>query len=189
MRERDRELGMGREGGVSRDSREKVGEEKSRERGRVRSDLDSIISWIWIQSFLALLSLCFWERRLLQLDPHALGRTPLLTIHQDCVGYVLKDWLEEKVNAAQAQKTNVHQRKIEVPLSPSKASLLGFPGGSMVQNPPANVGDLGLIPGLGRPPGGGNSNLLQYSCLGNPMDRRARWVMVHGVTKEIRLSN
>ena len=59
----------------------------------------------------------------------------------------------------------------------------------MVKNPPANVGDLGSISGLGRSPGGGNGNLLQYSCLGNNVDRRARWAMVHGVTKETRLSN
>ena len=47
----------------------------------------------------------------------------------------------------------------------------GFPGGSLVKNLPANAGDLGSIPGLRRCPGEGNSNPLQYSCLGNPMDR------------------
>ena len=46
----------------------------------------------------------------------------------------------------------------------------GFPGGSLVKNPPANAGDVGLIPGLGRSPGVGNGNPLQYSCE-NPMDR------------------
>ena len=49
-----------------------------------------------------------------------------------------------------------------------------FPGDSVVKNPPANAGDTrdaGLIPGLGRSPGEGNGNLLQYSCLENPMDR------------------
>ena len=51
----------------------------------------------------------------------------------------------------------------------------------MVKNPPANAGDMGSIPGSGRSPGGGNGNLLQYSCLGNPMDRGAWWVTVHGV--------
>ena len=40
----------------------------------------------------------------------------------------------------------------------------------MVKNPPANAGDEDLIPGLGRSPGGGNGNPLQYSCLGNSMD-------------------
>ena len=45
----------------------------------------------------------------------------------------------------------------------------GFPGGSVVKNPPANAWDAGLIPGSGSP-GGGNGNPLQYSCLENPMD-------------------
>ena len=52
----------------------------------------------------------------------------------------------------------------------------GFPGGLVVKNPPANAGDtrnMGLIPGLGRSPEMGNGNPLQYSCLGNPMDRGA----------------
>ena len=56
----------------------------------------------------------------------------------------------------------------------------------MVKNPPANAGDIrdaGLIPGLGRPPGGGYGNPLQYSCLENTMDRGARWATVHGVAK------
>ena len=61
---------------------------------------------------------------------------------------------------------------------------MGFPGGSVVRNLPANAGDVGLIPGLGRSPGEGNGNLLQYSCLGNPVDRGAWWATVHGVTKE-----
>ena len=47
----------------------------------------------------------------------------------------------------------------------------GFPGGSVVKNLPDNTGDLGLITGLGRFPGEGNNNPLQYSCLRNPMDR------------------
>ena len=47
---------------------------------------------------------------------------------------------------------------------------LDFPGGSVAQNPPTNVGGVGSIPGQGRSPGEGNGNPLQYSCLGNPMD-------------------
>ena len=50
---------------------------------------------------------------------------------------------------------------------------LGFPGGSEVKASACNVGDLGSIPGLGRSPGEGNGNPLQYSCLENPMDRGA----------------
>ena len=53
----------------------------------------------------------------------------------------------------------------------------------MVKNLTANTGDLGSIPGLGRSPGGGNGNPLQYSCLGNPMDRGAWRAMVHAITK------
>ena len=54
--------------------------------------------------------------------------------------------------------------------------LWGFPGGSVVKNPPAHAGDtgdVGLIPGLGRSPGKGNGNSLQYSCLKNAMDTGA----------------
>ena len=56
----------------------------------------------------------------------------------------------------------------------------------MVKSPAANAGisgDAGLIPGLGRSPGGGNGNPLQYLCLENLMDRGAWWVTVYGVTK------
>jgi len=63
---------------------------------------------------------------------------------------------------------------------------VGFPDGSTVKNPPASAGDVGdaaLIPGLGRSPGKGNGNPLQYSCLGNAMDRGAWWATVYGVAK------
>ena len=56
----------------------------------------------------------------------------------------------------------------------------------MVKNPPANAGDIrvaGSIPGLGRSPGGGHGDPLQYSCLKNPMDRGAWRATVHAVTK------
>ena len=62
----------------------------------------------------------------------------------------------------------------------------GFPGGSGVKNPPANAGDAGdtgSIPGLGRSPEGGHGNPLQYSCLGNSMDRGAWWAAVHGIAE------
>jgi len=61
----------------------------------------------------------------------------------------------------------------------------GFPGGSAVENPPANTEDVDSIPGLGRSPGEGNGNLFQYSCLGNTVDRRAWRAIVHGVAKEL----
>ena len=59
--------------------------------------------------------------------------------------------------------------------------FLGFPGGPVVKNPPANAEDMGLISGSGRSPGGEHGNPLQYSCLGNLMDRGAWQAMVHGV--------
>ena len=58
----------------------------------------------------------------------------------------------------------------------------GFPGGTSGKEPACNVGDTGLIPGLGKSPGGGNGNPLQYSCLENPMDRRAWQATIHRVT-------
>ena len=58
----------------------------------------------------------------------------------------------------------------------------------MVKNPSAraeDTGDVSSIPGLGRSPGGGHGNPLQYSCLGNPMDRGAWWATVQGGLKEV----
>ena len=54
---------------------------------------------------------------------------------------------------------------------------------SAVKNPPANAGDPGLTPGLGRYPGERNGNPLYYSCLENSMDRGALWASVHGVAR------
>ena len=56
----------------------------------------------------------------------------------------------------------------------------GFPGGSVVKNLPVVQGDEDSIPGLGRCPGEGNGNPLQYSCLGSPMDRGVWWATVVG---------
>ena len=61
----------------------------------------------------------------------------------------------------------------------------GFPGGSVVENPPGKAGDMSSIPGLGRFTGEGNGNPLQYSCLENSMNRGAWQATVHGVTKEL----
>ena len=63
---------------------------------------------------------------------------------------------------------------------------LGVPGGSAVKNHlpmSGDVGDIGLIPGLGRAPGEGNGNPLQYSCLEDRMDRGAWQAIVHRVAK------
>ena len=63
---------------------------------------------------------------------------------------------------------------------------MGLPGSSVVKNLPASVGDtedVDSIPPLGRSPGVGNGNLLQYSCLENSVDRRAWWATVQGMSK------
>ena len=64
------------------------------------------------------------------------------------------------------------------------SALLGFPGGSVVENPATNAGDMGSIPTSQRSPGGGNGNPLQYSRLENSMDRGDWWATMHGVTEE-----
>ena len=61
--------------------------------------------------------------------------------------------------------------------------LICFLGGLAVKNPPANAGGAGSITELGRPPSRGDGNLLQYSCLENPMKRGAWRATVHGVTR------
>ena len=65
----------------------------------------------------------------------------------------------------------------------SYSYVQGFPGGSVIKNPPASAGDAGLIPGLGRSLRERKGNPLQYSCRGNPRDRGARRAAVHGVQK------
>ena len=56
-------------------------------------------------------------------------------------------------------------------------------GSSVVKNLPANAGDAGLVPGSGRASGEGNGSSFQYPWLGNPMERGALWVTVHGVAE------
>ena len=77
---------------------------------------------------------------------------------------------------------------MEVSLIQFSSWLLGFPGGSVVKNPSTNTGatgDAGSVPMLERSSGGENGNPLQYSCQGNPLDRGAWWVTVHGGHKEL----
>ena len=68
-------------------------------------------------------------------------------------------------------------------MAPYNKLMLGFPGGSDSKDSACSVGDLGSVPGLGRSPGEGNGNSLQYSGLENPRDRGAWWATVHGVAK------
>ena len=70
--------------------------------------------------------------------------------------------------------------------NPHSGTIRAFQVALVVNNPPANAGDIrdvGSIPGLGRSPGGEHSNPLRYSCLENPVDRGARWAMVHRIVK------
>ena len=69
------------------------------------------------------------------------------------------------------------------PFGGCSSAWMGFLGGSVVKNPPANAGDMGLISGSGRSPRGGNDNPLPYSCLENPTDRGAWQATIHGVTR------
>ena len=59
------------------------------------------------------------------------------------------------------------------------------PSGSVVKKPPEMQEDEGLIPGLGRTPGEGNGNSLQYTCLTNPFGRGMWWATDHGIAKEL----
>ena len=93
-------------------------------------------------------------------------------------------WLsEEALKIAEKRRVAKGKRYISIYVIPRSNTFT--PGGSGVKNLPANTGDTGLIPGLGRSPGEGNSNLLQYSCLENPMGRGAWQATVHGVAKEL----
>ena len=65
----------------------------------------------------------------------------------------------------------------------STAEIYDSPGGSVVKNPSAKAGDQVLIPGLGRSPGEGNGNTIQYFCLENPMNGGAWRATIHGTTK------
>ena len=70
------------------------------------------------------------------------------------------------------------------PIFKEKAEKQGsFPSGSVVKNLPTNAGDVSSIPGLGRSPGEGNGNPLQYSCLENPVDRGACQATVYGIAR------
>ena len=64
-------------------------------------------------------------------------------------------------------------KRVSIKKNVQLTSYVGFPGGSALENLPANVGDAGLIPGLGISSGEGNGSPLQYSCMGNPTDRGA----------------
>ena len=80
-----------------------------------------------------------------------------------------------------------HRAELIAVTPPASYSLsvlhVASPGGSEVKESTCSIGDLGSVPGLGRPLGEGNGDPLQYSCLGNSMDRGAWQATVHGVAK------
>ena len=80
---------------------------------------------------------------------------------------------------------NARLDKSEAGIKTTRTNIIyqGFPHGSVGKESACNAGDLGLIPGLGRSPGEGNGNPLQYFCLENPMDRGSWQATVHGVTR------
>ena len=82
------------------------------------------------------------------------------------------DLIQNGGDVNQSQRAPTHER---FPFIEWIIPSLGFLGGSVVKNPPANAGDMGSILGLGRSPREGNGNPLQYSCLENSIDRRAWW--------------
>ena len=81
------------------------------------------------------------------------------------------------------ETTIIRSTSISLTILSTQYHELGYLGSSMVKNLPANAGDTGSIPGLGKCPKEGNDYPCQYSCLGNPMDRGAWWATVCGVTK------
>ena len=76
-----------------------------------------------------------------------------------------------------------------MPRFSSQQNIQSSPGDSDSEESTCNIGDLALIPGSGRPPGGSHGQPLQYPCLENPMDRGAWQAIVHGVTKSQTQSN
>ena len=88
-------------------------------------------------------------------------------------------------NEIQPVSSNTSHRTSPTVLKIHLSFHSSLPGGSVGKNLPVNVGDSGLIPGSGRFPGEGNGNSLQYSCLGNPMDRAAWWAIVPWGCKKV----
>ena len=106
------------------------------------------------------------------------GHAPFISAYKACThrSYFKSD--QEQYNCAIMELL-----PLEAAIHGQSGEHVGFPGGPVVKNLPANAGDLGSIPGWGRCPGGGNGNPLQYSCLENPVDTGAWWATVHGVSK------
>ena len=114
-----------------------------------------------------------------------IGHSVYAQLWHRCRGYHLHKWARLCSLGAYSPTANAVQSKQAV-IKHCDGSK-GFPRGSALKNPPATSGDAGLIPGLGRLPGEDNGKQLQYSCLGNPMERGAWRATVHGVAKELEM--
>ena len=101
----------------------------------------------------------------------------LYSVHLRCLRDVIHCHIT--ITPPSIQSTTIHTlfhawgSRMADHLSPNILFFMGFPGGSDGKESTCNVGDLGSIPGLGRSPGGGHGNPLQYSCLENPHGQRS----------------
>ena len=142
---------------------------------RVRHD------WaLWVASSI---KVCWWQTSI----------SPECWTHDISIALALSVWQKEKHSTDQHRKCHrMHQYSSVARCTQSfrinrrPCPIGGVPSGTVIMNPPANAGDTreaGSIPELGRFPGIGHGNPLQYSCLGNPMDRGICWATVHRVIK------
>ena len=98
---------------------------------------------------------------------------------------VLLIWYGEIIRGHLDHQSDSHVKVLPCVLRHGLLRYVGFPDGSVVKNLPATAGDTGSIPVSGRCPREGNGNPLQYSCLGNCMDRGPWRATVHGIAKEL----
>ena len=128
---------------------------------------------------------CRWDWKMPQLPwkiaGQVLSKLKILTtwLSNNPPGHILKRTESKSTNCLY-----VNVQEWPYSKQPQSRNNKGFVSGSGVKNPPASAGEAGSIPGSGRAPGEGNSNPLQYSCLGNPL-HRARQGTVHGVAKRV----
>ena len=132
--------------------------------------------------------------RLLRPGPHSRRHPVIMWANTPCDGVIKGRFCHDPGPHSSRLLSQIHSPEVcpllvlgclylEGKLLTKSLALLDFPGGSESKESTCNVGDLGSIPGLGRSPGEGNGNPLQYSCLENSMDRGAWWSPVLGVAK------
>ena len=136
------------------------------EPGRLQSMGSLRVRHDWVTS-LSLLSFMHWRRKWqptpVFLPGESQGQGSLVGCHL---------WGRTQSDTTEATQQQQQQQVV-----------IGLPWQISGKESACNAGGLGSIPGLGRSPGGGHGTLLQYSCLENPMDRRAWWATVHRVTQ------